>query len=437
MTNHFFDSRAKKIIWGLFLVNLLIIGFFWWQNASILFRGSGHSFILAIADLAGLLGAYLIFWQFILMGRARWIEQSFGLDKLAKLHRLNGDTAMLVIITHVLLVTMAAGGSFFSSLWRIINTREDVWMAALAFYLLGGVVLMSIAIVRRHYKFETWYYVHLLVYLVILLAFTHQLNVGSSFIRQPVFVWYWWTLYILVALNHLFWRFGLPLWNYHDFRFRVDQVIPETNDVASIYIRGRNLERFRVKAGQFALWRFFTKGRWWQAHPFSFSQPMNGNSLRISVKALGDFTNELASLPVGTPVFVEGPYGTFTLPANHDEKLLLIAGGIGITPIRSMAEQANQEKRDTILIYSVKQASEFCFQDELRHLTHVRKTYFSSNQANRLLTGQEVAKNVPDITERTIYICGPLSMMNALTEQFIALGIRPTRIYSERFALVP
>jgi len=75
-----------------------------------------------------------------------------------------------------------------------------------------------------------------------------------------------------------------------------------------------------------------------QAHPFSSRLP-NGKYPAFTIKELGDYTRTLAQIPIGTPVFVEGPYGALTGAARTKARVLLIAGGIGITPLRALLEE--------------------------------------------------------------------------------------------------
>ena len=115
-------------------------------------------------------------------------------------------------------------------------------------------------------------------------------------------------------------------------------------------IGGRNLRRLRAQAGQFFLWRFLARDRWWVSHPFSLSAAPDGRSLRITVKALGDHSARLAALKPGTRVVAEGPFGVFTARARRREKVLLVAGGIGITPVRALLEQLDG---DVTVLYRV------------------------------------------------------------------------------------
>src|SRR6202035_4978687 len=131
-----------------------------------------------------------------------------------------------------------------------------------------------------------------------------------------------------------------------------------------IYISGRDLRRFEIEAGQFAIWRFLDAKRWWQAHPFSISAVPDGRRLRITIKNSGDFTGGVHALRPGTPVLVDGPFGKFTeRPANS--KVLLIAGGIGITPVRPLAEEMAADGFDVRVLYRAHSEDHLVFKKEM------------------------------------------------------------------------
>lgn len=90
-----------------------------------------------------------------------------------------------------------------------------------------------------------------------------------------------------------------------------------------------------------------------------------GEELRITVKEVGDFTRRVGLLPLGTRIIIDGPYGVFTEWFSVSSKVLFIAGGIGITPIRSLMEQMLRNKKDAILLYANKTRRDIVFKDEL------------------------------------------------------------------------
>ena len=229
--------------------------------------------------------------------------------------------------------------------------------------------MTSLVIVSRRLSFETWYFVHLYTYLGIALAFSHQLATGNEFLGDSVAQGYWYALYLVTLGSLVLFRFATPVYRTLVHRMRVERIDTEAPGVVSITITGRHLDRLDPRAGQFFLWRFLTRDRWWEAHPFSLSALPDGRSLRITVKSVGDFTSRIAAIPVGTRVIAEGPFGSFTAAARRNRRVALIAGGVGITPIRALLEELPAAPGELALIYRVVREEDALFLgDELDEL---------------------------------------------------------------------
>ena len=201
---------------------------------------------------------------------------------------------------------------------------------------------------------------------------------------------------------------------------RVVRVIEEGPGVTSIEIGGRRLERLRARSGQFFTWRFLTRDRWWEAHPFSLSAAPDGKRLRITVKGVGEYTAALRALRPGTRVIAEGPFGAFTAAARRRRRVLLIAGGVGITPIRALGHE------DVIL------------RDELDALARTRGAelhyVIGDHRDGELLSPGHLQALVPDIAERDVYVCGPPAMTDATRASLDRSGVARGHIVTERFA---
>jgi ferredoxin-NADP reductase len=234
-------------------------------------------------------------------------------------------------------------------------------------------------------------------------------------------------------------RLLVPLVAALSYRLRVAEVVEEAPGVVSIRIEGRKLHRLKAQPGQFFLWRFLSWDRVWTAHPFSLSRAPDGRSLRITVKALGDHSARLASVPVGTRVVAEGPLGVFTEAARRHERILLVAGGIGITPIRALMEQV---RGDAIVVYRIVRDDEVIFRAELDELAAQRGIglhYVAGDHATaegaHLLDADHLRELVPDLGERDVYVCGPPGMTNAMLARLRDAGVPRRHIHAERFAL--
>lgn len=427
----------KLVLYTLWAINLLIIISFWQTGNYALLGTTSANTALALGRLAGLLAVYSMCLQVMLTGRARWLEPVFGLDKLTRLHALNGYLALFFIVTHpVLIITaysLAKQQSFFAQYFEFISTSRLLIQSSLAVLLFTTVVSLSLYIVRRRLRYETWYFVHLFVYLAILLAFSHQLAFGGDFLRSPAFRTYWYVLYIFVFGNLLFFRFLRPLYLFARYRFKVSHAIPETHDTTSIYITGRHLATLKTKPGQFIIVRFLDKQRWWEAHPFSLSYIPKNNTLRLTIKNVGDFTSNIAQLKPGTPVLVDGPYGSFVGKKTNQPKYLFIAGGVGITPIRSLIEKL-APTNNCALLYANKTENDIIFKGELSELaTHYN--FPIHYLSGRRLDAATIKQLVPDVTEREAYLCGPPPMMAAVKTMLRSLGLPKHQLHYEKFSL--
>jgi ferredoxin-NADP reductase len=198
---------------------------------------------------------------------------------------------------------------------------------------------------------------------------------------------------------------------------------------------GRDLDKLPARAGQFFLWRFLTKDRWWQANPFSLSAAPDGKQLRLTAKAAGDGSTALRHVKVGTRVFAEGPYGAFTAMHRTRPESVLIAGGVGVTPIRALLEEIQGH---AVVIYRVATDQDAVLYDELQRLAFDRGAELhlvSGPVSPDKLAPRELLRMVPDIAGRDVFLCGPPPMMNAVLGSLRELDVPKSQIHFERFSL--
>jgi predicted ferric reductase len=430
-----------------FALNAMVVIAFWWLSSGFEITRTSSDAFNGLGRVTGLLGTYAVLWQLLFMARLLWLERAFGLERMAILHKWNGYVVIALLIAHAVFQTigyqLGDGKDFAAQLGDFITSYDGLLAAVVSLGLFILVVIASITIAARHLAYETWYFIHLYAYLAVVLAFSHQLATGVDFAGNPAFVWYWCFLYGAVVASILFYRVIGPLATFRRHRFRVQAVEREARGVFSVYISGRELDKFEAEAGQFAIWRFLDSTRWWQAHPFSISAIPDGRRLRITVKNIGDFTSGVHTLKPGTPILVDGPFGKFTeRPAIR--KVLLIAGGIGITPIRPLAEEMAADGFDVRVLYRAHSEGHLVFKKEMDALTAnlgVRVDYLvtqaGSNRSGRAawFSPANLARLVPDIADRVVYVCGPPGMMAAVRASLDALGVPSDQVRTEAFRL--
>jgi predicted ferric reductase len=397
----------------------------------------------AIGQLTALYGTYLALIQLVLMSRSPWLDQEFGMDALAAAHRWLGFATVWLLLAHVVFTTvgysLGDGSTVVGEFLTLVTTYPYVLMALASGGLFALVAISSVRAARRRLAYETWYGLHLYAYLAIALGFLHQLYTGADFIHDPVAVGYWVGLYIVAVGLILVFRVGQPIRLSVRHRLRVIHVVTEVPGVISIYVAGRDLDELAVRSGQYFVWRFLTPEGWWRGHPFSISSAPNGDWLRITVKELGDWSKALQGVSVGTRVFIEGPYGVLTGARRTRPKVLLIAGGIGITPLRALLEALPGKPGDLTLLYRVRDAQHIVFRDELETLARargaeVRYLVGAREAVGDPLSPASLARLVPDLAERDVYLCGPGPMMQRVEGSLRQLGLPSGQIHAERFA---
>jgi predicted ferric reductase len=426
---------ARRALWTFLIVNLVIV------EALFLTAGTGEFGVLTIARFFGLHAAVLLLFQLLLVARLPWLDRRIGMDRLTVWHRWVGFTLLWTVLTHALLVVLG-----FARLDDGSMTKAFLALAGVPGPLLGmgaaAIIVVVAAVstrnVRRRLRYETWHGLHLLLYLALGLAFAHQLQVTTTFSSSAPAKIYWWALWLFAFGALVTGRIVLPLWRNAYHRFRVAEVVLESDDVVSVRVTGRHLDRLPALAGQFCIWRFPGHNHWWLANPFSLSAAPDGRTLRLTAKAVGSASGGLRHVPVGSRVFVEGPYGAFTALHRTRPGALLVAGGVGITPIRALLEEGLGD--DAVVLYRVRSENDAVLVDEVRALIADRGGRL------HLLTGRtgetsppfepdSLLALVPDITERDVYVCGPPAMTSTVLSALRRLKVPQRQVHAERFGL--
>jgi predicted ferric reductase len=447
-------ARPRSLVFSagdvilLVVINAALVVAMWVRHGGLNQLGSSSAKLTAAGQLTALVGTYAALVQVLLMSRSPWLERRFGMDGLAQWHRWLGFGVTTLIGAHVIFTTvgyaLGNGNSILAEAWNLVTTYPYVLMATAATGLLFMVAVTSLRMMRRRLTWETWRFLHLYAYLAIALAFGHELAVGTDFTDDAIARWYWIALYVAVGLCLLAFRIGHPVRMSLRHQLKVARIVPEAPGVVSLYVSGRELEQLRVTGGQYFRWRFLTRDGWWRTHPFSLSAPLNNRFLRLTVKGVGDGSRGLHGLHAGTRVAVEGPYGLFTARRQRRSKVLLVAGGIGITPLRALIEEIPPKKDAITLVYRASRWEDVVFREELETLIRDRRGTIHYLIGRRgtpelpddPLSAQALRRLVPDVEARDVFICGPASMMRRMQGILRELGVPEQQIHLERFALL-
>ncbi|WP_266493522.1 ferredoxin reductase family protein [Streptomyces sp. NBC_00878] len=429
-------DAARWAMWSFVIVNVVVV------EALFLGAGSGKNGVLTVAKFFGLHAALLMLFQLLLVARLPWLDRRIGMDRLTVWHRWVGFLLLWTVLTHATLVVLGYANLDDASMVKTFVALSGVpasLLGMLAAAVIVVIAVMSTRPLRRRLPYEVWHGLHLLLYVALGLSFVHQLQETTTFASSAFATAYWWLLWLFAFGALLTGRVAMPLWRNAYHRFRVAAVVPESDNVVSVYVTGRHLDKLPARAGQFCIWRFPGHNNWWLANPFSLSAAPGGQGLRLTAKAAGSTSAGLRNVPVGSRAFVEGPYGAFTSLHRTRPGTLLIAGGVGITPVRAMLEE--EATGDVVVLYRVRSETDAVLLNEVRHLVALRGGRL------HLLTGRtgeggtptfgpdSLHRLVPDITERDVYVCGPPAMTKAVLAGLRDLRVPARQIHAEKFGL--
>ncbi|WP_435172314.1 ferredoxin reductase family protein [Actinacidiphila sp. bgisy145] len=414
----------------------------WWQDTGSVVGTA--DWLLGAGRIAGLLCGYSCALLIGLMARVPVLEQGVGSDRVARWHASLGRYTVCLLLAHVTLIlwgyAVQAHNGVVGETTTVVLTYPDMLKGTIGGALLIAVGVVSARAVRRKVSYETWYYLHLLTYLAVFLAFWHQLALGADFSSHPLARAFWYALYAAAAAAVLWYRVAAPLRLNLRHRLRVAQVVRETPEVVSVIVTGRDLGRLAARPGQFMRWRFLAPGLWWTSSPYSLSTAPRADLLRITVKVVGDHSQELARLRPGTRIWAEGPYGALTADRRSRPKVLLLAGGVGVTPLRALFEALPARPGDLTLIYRARTAQELALRGELEAIARNRgaRLHYLLNDADGRsprLTAGFLREAVPDLAGHDVYLCGPPGMARASYEALRAAGVPARHIHHESFEL--
>lgn len=397
--------------------------------------------LLAVGRLAGLLAALAALGGIVLTARPRWLERTVGLDRLIGWHRVTGMVAAFGMLVHIG-ATLAASGGLGGLLAALLDLLGTDWyvaalVAAVLFALVAG---LSWRRIRSRMSYEAWHAVHVAGYLAIALALPHQLVSGSTFVGSAVARWWWVGLALVTAGIVAQARLGGVVASVRRPRTAVVAVIPEAPGVASLVIGGPGVEALAARPGQFVCLRVLTGDLWWQAHPYSLSAVPRPGALRLTVKALGDASTRTLAVPVGTRVLLEGPYGVLTIEQAQGRRVLLIGAGVGLAPMRALLEACGSEQEPIVIARASTQA-DLPLAGELDVLARQRggglltitgpRSQFPDGNP---CTPRALRRNVADLTDRAVFVCGPARLQEAIVGSLIEAGVPRAQVHAERFA---
>lgn len=394
-----------------------------------------------LGSLTGLVGMYLALLMVLLVSRIPAIERVLGQDGLLRWHRRLAPWPISLLVAHALLITVgyaqAARAGLGHQVGVLLTRYPDVLIATVGLGIMCAIGILSLRAIRSRLRRETWWLIHLYMYLALALSFAHVLALGPSFVGHPLTQAVWSVAWAATAGLVLCYRFGLPVVRSLRHRLVVHEVRPEGPGVVSVICAGRHLDKLAIAGGQFFFWRFLNRSMWWQAHPYTMSALPQPPYVRLTVKAVGDHSAAVARLRPGTRVAVEGPYGAFTRFAQQRPHALLVAAGIGVTALRSLLEDLPRNSAPVVLLRGTR-PEDLVLRNEVAELVRYRRGRLHELVGSReeaTLDERSLQRLVPDLNRRDVYVCGPEGFVTSIVDLVGRLGVPPEAVHHEAYAL--
>ncbi|MBA2529835.1 MAG: ferric reductase-like transmembrane domain-containing protein [Euzebyales bacterium] len=398
------------------------------------------------ALLAGLCGYSAFATNLVLSARWPAIERLFGgLDRMYRFHRRLAAAVATLLVAHVVLVLGSQAATPGASVVGLLlpDAGWRVFAGVLAFAGFAAVLTVTLLGRLRH---EPFLRVHRVFGLVFTAGALHALRV-QGIGSQIRFLDGYLLLLTAAAITGWIYRSGLGRTLVRRNFYRVAALRPRGASIAEVVLEPADAP-LDFEPGQHVFIGINDPAVGRELHPFSITSAPGEPTLRLAVKAVGDYTSALPGVEPGAWVRVEGPYGGFWHRGERVRRQVWIAGGIGITPFLSMVRslpsgQASGDgdlgsDRKIDLYYLTDKAASAVFLDELLALAADRpglRIIPLADERNGFLTAARVVETSGKLTGVTVYLCGPKPMTDALTEQLVTVGVPRDRIRFEEFRL--
>ena len=394
----------------------------------------------------GYSGLAMMGLQFGLTARFRYVTEPWGEDVIYHFHRQISLVAVSLVVAHPVILVVVQPELLAPS--NMLEAPLSAHFALLSIFSVIALVVTALWRAALKIKYEAWHLTHIALAIVAITAGVVHM-VGSSFYLVDPWkrtLWIGLTIFWIGLLLYV--RIVKPLFMLRR-PYRVSDVRRERGDTTTLVMQPDGHPGFRFRPGQFGWLTVWGSPFKITGHPFSFSSSAEALDGRVemTIRNLGDFTSAVDKVPVGQRVYIDGPYGAFTI-GNPADMHVLIAGGVGITPmtsiIRTLADRG--DLRPVILLYGSKDWESITFREELETLkarlnltvVHVLADPPPGWTGERGFITAEVFKRhlPPPYADHEYFICGPNVMMDAIEAALGQMKVPMSKYHSERYSFV-
>jgi len=397
-----------------------------------------------LASGMGILAFSMILVEFVLSGRFKSISNGIGMDVTMRFHQVAARAALVFALLHPFLYSGALSGG--PRPWDPTNqlsvTTDFSFLVTgiVAFVLLPALVLLAVGRTQLDYKYETWRLIHGLGALLIAALLLHHTIYAGRYGSQPMMTWVWLVMTGIAAGTLIYVYLMVPIRELKH-AWHVTSVTQLTPRQWELTVSPDGHKGLRYEAGQFVWLNVGHSVFSMKENPFSIcSAPAEGTDVSFMIKELGDFTDTIGQIKLGTRAYLDGPYGSLSVDGRSEPGIALIAGGVGLAPLLGILRQLREtnDPREVKLIYGNRTEEQIAYRDELDEFN---VTYVVSEPAPDWLgeTGyidpalMDRVFKPQDYEDWVFVMCGPAIMMEIAEDHLAANGTPAYRILSERF----
>jgi predicted ferric reductase len=408
--------------------------------------GLPAAWMVATGQICGLLAGTLALLQFALSAKLKFLDRIFGMGPLFSLHRVLGVYTVVLASLHPVFI-------FSPRAIEIGALRLEIWPVLVGAVLLIGLWTAVCTGLWREFlqlPYARWYRFHRVgAFGAIVLLTLHVLAVTDTFHGGL-------PLYALIVGLSLYaalfvWTIGIKPTLLKGQTYSVTKVAPAGKETHAVELSRNRSSAFAYAPGQFAFVTFHSEALPVERHPWTISStPTRPESLIFTIKCTGDFTALIGRLKSGDTATVDGPYGLFSYQAKAlepDAEIVMIAGGVGITPMLSMLRYMGDmgETRKVTLVWSNKTEADILCRDELETIKDKLPGFTCSHVLTRQKDYRGPSGRLDDPLLRDllsecshdapVFLCGPPAMMRDVRNVLRRIGFAGRRIYTERFSI--
>ncbi len=433
-------TRALALIFYILVIFLPLLVFFLFP------KPSGREFWRDFSVMLGFVGLSMAGMQFIPTARLKIFADVFDMDNIYSAHHMVSILSVALVFAHPVILLINNPYTLL-----LLNPFTAPWRAQAGLIGLASLVLIAItSVLRKEIKisYDGWHLIHdILAAAIAVFALIHIFKV-NYYISYPAMKWAWILEAVIWVGMTIYSRFIKPT-QIMKKPFTVKQIIEETKDTWTMVLTPKGHPGLDFSPGQVAWININSSPFTLNKNPFSISgSAHNKGELRFSIKNLGDFTSSIGKLVGGETVYVDGPYGSFSLDDQKTRKgLVLLAGGIGIAPIMSILHTLSEQgdPRPVFLFYGNPNEENIIFKNELDQLdqcmnltiVHVLEKPSDPERYLRGFISRQILDDQlpPNRKELFYFVCGPLPMIKAMDAHFKALGIPRDQINTEKYEM--